>query len=92
MRFEMASEQQDVMMEDDDGPTIEELWAELEAATAAVAAYGPTAEQLREEAAEAERLAKESGTPAKSAKVIGVGSAAAEVERLPGAARRGVRL
>ena len=72
MRFEMASEQQDVMMEHDDGPTIEELWVELEAATAAVAAYGPTAEQLREEAAEAERLAKESGTPAKSAKVIGV--------------------
>ena len=34
-------------------------------------AFGPTPEQLREEAAETERLAKESGTPAKSAKVIG---------------------
>ena len=53
-------------------PTVEQLWAELDAADAAVAAFGPTPEQLREEAAEAERLAKENGTPAKSAKVIGV--------------------
>ena len=53
-------------------PTIEELWAELDAAEAAVASFGPSPEQLREEAAEAERLAKENGTPAKSAKVIGV--------------------
>ena len=30
----------------------------------AVAAFGPTSEQVREEAAEAERRAKESGTPA----------------------------
>ena len=49
-----------------------QLWMELNAAEAAVAAFGPTPEQLREETAEAERLAKESGTPAKSAKVIGV--------------------
>ena len=46
---------------------MEQLWAELDAADAAVAAFGPTPEQLREEAAEAERLAKENGTPAKSA-------------------------
>ena len=51
-------------------PTLEQ-WMELNAAEAAVAAFGPTPEQLREEAAEAERLATESGTPAKSAKVIG---------------------
>ena len=59
---------------DDDGwaPTIDELWANLDAADAAVAAFGPTPEQLREEAAEAERMASENGTPAKSAKVIGV--------------------
>ena len=37
-----------------------------------MAALGPTPEQMREEAAEAERLAKENGTPPKSAKVIGV--------------------
>ena len=37
-----------------------------------MASFGPSPEQLREEAAEAERLAKENGTPAKSAKVIGV--------------------
>ena len=44
---------------DDDGspPTIDELWANLDAADAAVAAVGPTPEQLREEAAEAERMA-----------------------------------
>ena len=48
-----------------------QLWMELNAAEAAVAAFGPTPEQLREETAEAERLATESGTPAKSAKVIG---------------------
>ena len=46
--------------------------ADLDAADAAVAAFGPTPEQLREEAAEAERMASENGTPAKSAKVIGV--------------------
>ena len=45
--------------------TIEELHAELAAAEAAVAAFSPTPQQLREEAAEAEWLAKESGTPAK---------------------------
>ena len=53
-------------------PTVEQLWAELDAADAAVAAFGPTPEQLREEAVEAERLAKENGTPAKSAEMIGV--------------------
>jgi hypothetical protein len=53
-------------------PTIEQLQAELCAAEAVVAAFGPTPEQLREEAAEAERLAKENGVPAKSAKVIAV--------------------
>ena len=53
-------------------PTIAELLLELGAAEAAIAAFGPTPEQVREEAAEAERLAKENGTPAKSAKVIGV--------------------
>ena len=52
---------------DDDGspPTIDELWVDLDAADAAVAAFGPTPEQLREEAAEAERMASENGTPAK---------------------------
>ena len=35
-----------------------------------MAAFGPSPEQLREEAAKAEQLAKESGTPAKSAVVI----------------------
>ena len=60
-------------VDDDDSPrTIDELWADLDAADAAVAAFGPTPEQLREEAAEAERMASENGTPAKSAKVIGV--------------------
>ena len=52
--------------------TLEELWAQLAAAEAAMASFGPSAEQLREEAAEAEQLARENGTPAKSAKVIGV--------------------
>ena len=52
-------------------PTLEQLWMELNAAEAAVAVFGSTPEQLQEEAAEAERLAKESSTPAKSAKVIG---------------------
>ena len=47
-----------------------QLRQELEAAEAAVAAFGPSPEQLREEAAKAEQLAKESGTPAKSAAVI----------------------
>ena len=56
-------------------PTVEQLWAELDAADAAVAAFGPTPEQLREEAAEAERLAKENGTPAKSIIGSGAGSA-----------------
>ncbi len=51
---------------------IAKLLKELGAAEAAVAALGPTPEEVREEAAEAERLAKENGTPAKSAKVIGV--------------------
>ena len=50
--------------------TLEQLRQELEAAEAAVAAFGPSPEQLREEAAKAEQLAKESGTPAKSAAVI----------------------
>ena len=50
--------------------TLEELRQELEAAEAAVAAFGPSPEQLREEAAKAEQLAKESGMPAKSAAVI----------------------
>ena len=57
---------------DGSAPTIDELWANLDAADAAVAAFGPTPEQLWEEAAEAERMASENGTPAKSAKVIGV--------------------
>ena len=35
-----------------------------------VAAFGPTPEQLRAKAAEAERLAKENGTPSKSSAVI----------------------
>ena len=52
--------------------TIAELLKELGAAEAAVAALGPTPEEVREEAAEAERLAKENGMPAKSAKVIDV--------------------
>ena len=52
-------------------PSVAELLAELDAAEAAVAAFGPSPEQLREEAAEAERLAKENGVPPKSAKVIG---------------------
>ena len=50
--------------------TISELLKELGAAEAAVAALGPTPEEVREEAAEAERLAKENGMPAKTAKVI----------------------
>ena len=50
--------------------TLEELRQELEAAEAAAAAFGPSPEQLREEAAKAEQLAKESGMPAKSAAVI----------------------
>ena len=37
-----------------------------------MAAFGPSPEQLRAVAAEAERLAKQRGTPAKSAKVMGV--------------------
>eukprot|EP00966_Prymnesium_polylepis_P170777 3947846-Prymnesium_polylepis.1 len=41
-------------------------------AEAAVAAFGPSPEQMRAEATEAERLARERGTPAKSVKVIGV--------------------
>ena len=49
---------------------IEALTAELDAAEAAVAAFAPTPEQLREEAAKAEAMAKENGTPAKSAAVI----------------------
>jgi hypothetical protein len=51
---------------------IAKLLKELGAAEAAVAALGPTPEEVREEAAEAERLAKENGMPAKSAKVIDV--------------------
>ena len=43
---------------------IEALTAALDAAEAAVAAFAPTPEQLREEAAKAEALAKENGTPA----------------------------
>ena len=50
--------------------TLELLMQELDAAEAAVAAFAPSPEQLREEAAEAEQLAKESGTLAKSAAVI----------------------
>ena len=60
-------------MEDDAvDATLAALRAELSAAEAAVAVFGPSPEQLRAEAAEAERLAKENGTPAKSARVIGV--------------------
>ena len=67
----MAAPRKMVAVEDDgDERSIDELWAALERAEAAVAAFGPSPEQLREEAAEAERLAKEAGTPAKSAKVI----------------------
>lgn len=50
--------------------SIEALWGEFHAAEAALVTFGPTSEQLREEAAEAERLARENGTPAKSLKVI----------------------
>ena len=58
-------------MEDDSvDAALDALWQELNAAEAAVAAFGPTPEQLRAEAAAAERLAKENGTPAKSAAVI----------------------
>ena len=57
-------------MVDGDVRSIDELWAALEQAEAAVAAFGPSPEQLRQEAAEAERMANETGTPAKSAKVI----------------------
>ena len=46
--------------------SIEALWGEFHAAEAALVTFGPTSEQLREEAAEAERLARENGTPAKS--------------------------
>ena len=49
---------------------VETLKAVLAEAEAAIAALGPTPEELREEAAEAEKLAKENGTPAKSAAVI----------------------
>ena len=66
------AEQVEALDDDGSAPTIDELWANLDAADAAVAAFGPTPEQLREEAAEAERMASENGTPAKSAKVIGV--------------------
>ena len=48
----------------------EALWLELEACQAAVSACYPSAEQLREEAAEAERLAQRDGIPPKSAAVI----------------------
>ena len=48
----------------------EALWLELEACQAAVSACYPSAEQLREEAAEAERLALRDGIPPKSAAVI----------------------
>ena len=58
-------------MEDDSvDAALDALWQELNAAEAAVAAFGPTPEQLRAEAAAGERLAKENGTPAKSAAVI----------------------
>ena len=64
------------MVEDADdaraSTSLGELWSELSAAEAAVVAFGPTPEQLREEAAKAERMAKENGTPAKSVKVIQV--------------------
>ena len=69
---ERMAEQVEALDDDGSPPTIDELWADLDAADAAVAAFGPTPEQLREEAAEAERMASENGTPAKSAKVIGV--------------------
>ena len=57
----MAEQVEQVEALDDDGSphTIDELWADLDAADAAVAAFGPTPEQLREEAAEAERMASE---------------------------------
>ena len=68
------------MVEDADdaraSTSLGELWSELSAAEAAVVAFGPTPEQLREEAAkarpEAERMAKENGTQAKSVRVIQV--------------------
>ena len=48
----------------------QELWRELQANVAAVAACYPSAEALREEAAEAERLAARDGVPPKTAAVV----------------------
>ena len=56
--------------EEDSVLTIEQLRERLAEAEAAADAFGPTPQQLREEAAAAEQLAKENGVPAKSAKVI----------------------
>ena len=50
--------------------TAEALWSELEDAEAALEAMYPSPEALRQEAAEAERLAQVNGVPAKSAKAI----------------------
>ena len=48
----------------------EALWRELEEAQEALESLRPSPEALRQEAAEAERLAHENGVPPKSAKVI----------------------
>ena len=48
----------------------EALWRELEEAQQALDSLRPSPEALRQEAAEAERLAQENGMPPKSAKVI----------------------
>ena len=70
-RESAKSRTESTRMEDDSvDAALDALWQELNAAEAAVAAFGPTPEQLRAEAAAAERLAKENGTPAKSAAVI----------------------
>ena len=58
------------MEETEERPSVEELWQHFAEAEAAVAALGPTPEQLRSEASEAERLARESGTHAKTAAAI----------------------
>ena len=51
--------------------SIEELLEKLTESEAAVAAFAPSPQQLRQEAAAAEALATANGTPPKSAKVVG---------------------
>ena len=79
------------MEETEERPSVEELWQHFAEAEAAVAALGPTPEQLRSEVSVGGGEAGQGGRDACEDRGCDPGAAAA-VERLPGRAWRCIRV